>query len=175
MDWSQYPTTTAFRVAEIHQLQTIAREIHPDYLQISNEPTTTATLTHFVDTPDDYAAFVKQAVQAIPPQPGMLVEAGAGTWEDQNYMTKLNPISGLDFIDLHVYPLGKNGNMLRLTAALANSARAAGKHVVISEAWLYKTGTSNGYTSKDFTTIIGQDVFRSEWPVQNRPRIRCAA
>lgn len=168
VDWSQYPTIDAFRNAEIHQLQTIAREIHPDYLQIANEPTTTAELTKFLDTPMEYAAFVARAVQAIPPQSGMAIGAGAGTWEDQAYVTKLYSIPGLDFIDLHVYPLGRNGNMLRLAATEAQGARAAGKRVVISEAWLYKTDTSNGFQSSDFTTVIGRDVFSFWEPLDEK-------
>ena len=136
-----------------------SREIRPDYLQIANEPTTTAMLTKFVDTPNDYAAYVRKAVQSIPPQPDMLLGAGAGTWENQAYVTSLNSIPGLDFIDLHVYPIGKNGGMLRLAADLADKARSAGKRVVISEAWLYKTEAFTAYQANDFTSIIGRDVF----------------
>jgi len=168
VDWSQYPTAAAFRDAEIHQLQTIAREIRPDYLQIANEPTTTAMLTKFVDTPNDYAAFVHKAVQSIPPQSDMLLGAGAGTWENQSYVTSLNSIAGLNFIDLHVYPLGRDGNMLRLAADLAEKARSAGKRVVISEAWLYKTETSTAYQANDFTSAIGQDVFSFWEPLDEK-------
>lgn len=168
VDWSQYPTAMAFRDAEIHQLQTIAREIHPDYLQIANEPTTTAMLTKFADTPNDYAGFVRKAVKEIQPQPGMLLGAGVGTWENQAFVTNLNSISGLDFIDLHVYPVGRNGNLLRLVADLADTARSAGKRVVISEAWLYKTATTIAYQANDFTSAIGRDVFSFWEPLDEK-------
>jgi hypothetical protein len=168
VDWSQYPNAQAFRDAEIHQLQTIATEIKPDYLQIANEPTTTAMLTRFVDTPQDYAAFVAKAVRSIPAQPGMLLGAGAGTWENQAFVTGLYTISGLDFIDLHVYPLGYNGSLLRLAASLAVQAHAAGKRVVISEAWLFKSGTSSAYQGNDFTTAIGRDVFSFWEPLDEK-------
>lgn len=168
VDWSQYPTAEVFRDAEIHQLQTIAAEIRPDYLQIANEPTTTAMLTHFVDTPAEYAAFIQKAVASIPPEPGMLLGAGAGTWEDQAYVTALYGIDGLDFIDLHVYPVGANGGMLSLAADLAKRAHSAGKRVVISEAWLYKTDSSSAYLASDFTTIIGRDVFSFWEPLDEK-------
>lgn len=168
VDWTQYPTAEAFRDAEIHQLQTIASEIRPDYLQIANEPTTTAMLTHFVDTPGDYAAFIQKAVASIPPEPGMLLGAGAGTWEDPAYVTDLYKIEGLDFIDLHVYPLGKNGGMLSLAADLATRAHSAGKRVVVSEAWLYKTDSSSAFQASDFTTIIGRDVFSFWEPLDEK-------
>ena len=159
VDWSRYPNAQAFRLAEIHQLQTIATEIRPDYLQIANEPTTTAMLTHFVDSPADYAAFVRLAFSAIPPQPGMLLGAGAGTWENQAFVTGLFDIPGLDFIDLHVYPVGANGGMLSLVASLAQQAHAAGKRAVISEAWLYKIGSGSAFQASDFTSAIGRDTF----------------
>ena len=168
VDWSQYPTASAFRDAEIHQLQTIAREIQPDYLQIANEPTTTSMLTKFSDSPSDYAIFIRKAVLSIQPQPGILLGAGAGTWENQAYVTNLYSIPGLDFIDLHVYPLGKNGNMLRLTSDLAQKAHSAGKRVVISEAWLYKSGSGTAYQANDFTTIIGRDVFSFWEPLDEK-------
>jgi len=159
VDWSQYPNATAFRQAEIHQLETIAQQIHPDYLQIANEPTTTAMLTKFVDTPADYTAFIRNAVQTIQLPAGTLLGAGAGTWENQAYVTSLFGINGLDFIDLHVYPVGQNGTLLRLAGDLAQKAHAAGKRVVISETWLYKTETSSAFQASDFTTVIGRDVF----------------
>jgi len=168
VDWSQYPSAAAFRDAEIHQLQTIGREIHPDYLQIANEPTTTAMLTKYTDTPADYADFIARAVKTIAPQPGMLLGAGAGTWENQAYVTGLNSIAGLDFIDLHVYPVGSGGGMLRLAADLSEKARSAGKRVVISEAWLYKSDTSSAYQANDFTTIIGRDVFSFWEPLDEK-------
>lgn len=168
VDWSQYPSVQAFRAAEIHQLQTIAVEIKPDYLQIANEPTTTATLTHFIDSPDDHAAFVRKAVAGIPPEPGMLLGAGAGTWENQAYITDLYEIAGLDFIDLHIYPVGANGGMLSPAADLAKKAHSAGKRVVISEAWLYKSGSSLAYQASDFTSVIGRDVFSFWEPLDEK-------
>jgi hypothetical protein len=168
VDWSQYPNAQAFRDAEIHQLQTIASEIKPDYLQIANEPTTTAMLTHFVDSPDDYAAFIRNAVASIPSEPGMLLGAGAGTWENQAYVTNLYGITRLDFIDLHVYPLGTNGGMLSLAADLAKKAHSAGKRTVISETWLYKTNSSSSFQAGDFTSVIGQDVFSFWEPLDEK-------
>jgi hypothetical protein len=162
VDWNQYPDVTAFRDAQIHQLQTIAVEIHPDYLQIANEPTTTGMLTHFTELAEAYAAFVARAVKSIKPQTGMLLGAGAGTWENQAYTTNLYTIKGLNFIDLHVYPTGKDGGLLRLVVDLAKKAHAAGKQVVISEAWLYKSDVAMAFQANDFTMIIGRDVF-SYW------------
>ncbi len=66
-----------------------------------------------------------------------LVGAGSGSWNtlsfDQNYLA----IPNLDFLSLHVYPLTDSAISNAIT--IAKLASAAGKRLLIDEAWLYKT------------------------------------
>ncbi len=168
VDWSKY-TQASFLAAQENELQTIAARIRPDYLQIANEPSTLAMLTGFQLTPAEYADFVRTSVEKIGHPGGMLLAAGSGTWEDPAYMNDLTGIPGLDCIDIHIYPIGRDGGLLQRAYATAGQARAAGKRVVISEAWLYKIRSSDLATfGGDYATVISRDAFSFFEPLDEK-------
>ena len=168
VDWSKY-TLGSFLQARQNQLAVIAREIKPDYLQIANEPTTQAMLTGFNFTPAAYAEFVRAAIQQIGHSEGMVLTAGAGTWEEPNYLDGLIGMPGLDAIDIHLYPLGRDAALLQRAYAAAQDANAHGQQVVISEAGLYKVRASELTTlGKNFTEIFGRDVFSFWEPLDEK-------
>ena len=156
-DWSKH-TKQSFIAAQKNELQLIAREIHPDILQISNEPTTIEMLTGYKFTPSEYADFIEESIRALNNPKDVRLGAGAGTWEDPAYLEKLLAIQGLDCIDLHIYPIGRNGNLLKQAQKVARQAHAAGKCVNISESGLYKI------SSNEMKTMMGQweNVYRRD-------------
>ena len=91
---------------------------------------------------------------------GVKLGAGAGTWDDPAYMNDLMDIQGLDCIDIHIYPLGRDASLLQRAYTTALDARNNGKCAVISEAWLYKVNaedlTAPGSTLE---AISSQDSF----------------
>ncbi len=165
VDWSKYNKDT-FIADQQNELVTIANEIQPDYLQIADEPSTIATLSGVKFTPADYAAFVQSSVQKIGHRSGMKLGAGSGTWEDPAYMDDLMNIQGLDCIDIHVYPLGRNAVLLQRAYDTALKARANGKCAVISETWLYKISSSEMTTlGGNFEQVYMRDPFSFWEPV----------
>lgn len=119
----------------------IAAEIQPDYLQVGAEPDTEAEITgrSGLRTSSVYASFVaaaKAQVQAAS-VPHVKFGAGVGTWiQNGREFIDAYVRAGVDFIDLHVYPV--NRNYLDNTIAYADQALAAGKEVIVAEAWLLK-------------------------------------
>jgi len=171
VDWSQYNKDT-FVADQQNELITIANQVQPDYLQIANEPSTITKLTGIQFTPADYASFIQSSVQKIGHPNGVKLGAGAGTWDDPAYMNDLMDIQGLDCIDIHIYPLGRDASLLQRAYTTALDARNNGKCAVISEAWLYKVSaedlTAPGSTLE---AISSQDSF-SFWEPLDEEFIR---
>ncbi len=121
--------------------RTIVREVKPDYLNLGSEPDTQARLTGFRDlaTPEGNARQVAYLVKELRAAGTgrTRLGAGVGTWSWQaDAHLRLLCASGVDFIDLHVYPV--NREMLDRLIPLTDQAAACGKPVAISEAWLQK-------------------------------------
>lgn len=119
----------------------IAREIQPDYLQIGAEPDTEAQITgrSSLRLVSVYAGFVGAALAEVRAAnvPHVQFGAGVGTWlpNGREYIDAYVR-AGVDFIDLHIYPV--NRNFLDNTIAYADAAIAQGRKVIIAEAWLLK-------------------------------------
>ena len=80
-----------------------------------------------------------------------LIGAGIGNWQINGsaYLQALLG-AGTDYIDLHIY--SANLNLLPLTVTYLDTARAAGKGVAISEAWLKKV-TDSQMQGSEFAII----------------------
>jgi hypothetical protein len=89
-------------------------------------------------TPAAWGDFIRSTLQKVERPNGMLVGAGTGTWEDPAYLDEVIGMPGLDYVDLHIYPMAKDGALLERAFDDALAARGAGKRVTISECWLYK-------------------------------------
>lgn len=116
-------------------VETIVREIRPTYITVENEPTTQSQNTRLRFTVQSVADIMEFVLRGLDKQ-GALIGAGAGTWEDVAYITRLAAIDRLDYIDLHLYPL--NLDYAERLFNMAGIARAGNKRIIIGEAWLYK-------------------------------------
>lgn len=115
----------------------IAKVLHPDYLTIANEPATEMAQTHKRITLKEYINYINDTLDKIDHN-GILIGAGSGTWENPAYIKALAR-TGIDFIDLHIYPLsGGTHNYLERAVQMAEIARRNGKKVIVGECWLYK-------------------------------------
>jgi hypothetical protein len=168
IDWSKYTTQTLLQGRE-NQVLRIAKEIRPDYLMIGNEPTTEAMLTGLTIDAAEWGNFLSDTLGKIDRSGGTLIGSGVGTWEDPSYFNRVMQLSGLDFVDLHVYPLGQNGALLDRALADAREARAAGKRVTISESWLYKVIPQEGKAALgDYSEAYNRDVYGFWEPLDAR-------
>jgi hypothetical protein len=168
VDWSEY-TEKSFLGAQQAELVVIATEIQPDYLQIANEPTTIETLTGFEINPDEYADFVQSTVQELGSLNGIILGAGAGTWEDPEYMEALMTIQGLDSINIHIFPIGRDGNLLQVAYETAQQAYTNGKRVVVSQSGLYKINSAElNELGTETATIYRRDAYSFFEPLDEK-------
>jgi hypothetical protein len=166
VDFSGLTVQTYFQTTR-EQLLLIAREVQPDYLAISGEPTTERMLTGLSFSVAEYMAFVEETADAIDRSSGILVGAGAGTWEDPGYLRGFITSPSLDFVNMHVYPLKSPTTDYVLRAVeMAELARAHGKKLVIGESWLYKASPLE--VAKPYQEIFLRDVFSFWEPLDIR-------
>ncbi len=137
VDWSKYTAETFIKGLQ-DELLTIAREVKPDYLNLTNEPLTQQWLTGFNISPAMWCNFVADTLGKIDRSSGVLIGAGIGTWEPAEYIEGLFQMPGLDYIDFHIYPLNKDALYIKRALQYAQRAKAAGKRVTVSESWLWK-------------------------------------
>jgi uncharacterized protein (TIGR03437 family) len=135
---------------------TIAQQVQPDYLNLCSEPDTQAALLGLSAeyTPQEYAseiATIVSQLRAAGIKGKPLIGAGIGNWQTNGsaYLQALLG-AGTDYIDLHVY--SANLNLLPIAVTYLDTARAAGKGVAISEAWLKKV-TDSQMQGSEFAII----------------------
>ena len=166
--WSNYTTETFLQGLE-DQLLLIAEEIKPDYLTLANEPQTEEALTKLTITPAVWSDFIASTLRNIDRSGGLLVGAGTGTWENPNYINELFNMRDLDYIDLHIYPMNSNAIYLDRALNYAIEAQAAGKHVTVSESWLWKaTPAELSNFLGDSEKIMNRDVYSFWYPLDER-------
>jgi len=150
--------------ARVEVVRTIMREVRPDYLNLGSEPDTEGKLTGKPDisTPDGFSRMTASLVEQLRAAGVGKTQLGAGigTWQGsgESYLKALC-LTGIDFVDLHVYPV--NRDMLDKLIAYTDQAHACGKPVAISEAWLQKQRDSE-FTQIDAVfdnAIYARDTF----------------
>jgi hypothetical protein len=157
VDWSKY-TAASFLQGMQDQLVLISKEIRPDYLTLTEEPGTQEALTGLKFSPSAWSSFVTSTLKQLDRYGGMLVGTGMGSWEDPAYAKAFLSLPGIDYLDLHIYPMGKDGSILDRALSIAQDARRAGKRVTIGESWLYKTMPEDVGSG----TAINEDVFKND-------------
>jgi hypothetical protein len=129
-------TWERYRREKRQHVEAVIREVRPDLLTIDNEPGTQQANTGLRFAPEELADLVQDVVRGLDKQ-GVRLGAGTGTWEDLAYLQALARVPGLDYLDLHIYPINHDF-LIDRAIRMAEMARRAGKRLVIGEAWLYK-------------------------------------
>ncbi len=137
VDWSTY-SSASFLEGMQDQLVLIGQEIKPDYLTLTEEPGTQEMLTRLHFTLNDWTNFIEATLKRLDRTGEMLVGAGIGSWDDAAYVTAFLGIDGIDYLDMHIYPPGKNSMFLERALNTALQVKAAGKKFTVGESWLYK-------------------------------------
>ncbi|MDQ7850479.1 MAG: hypothetical protein QN152_04230 [Armatimonadota bacterium] len=161
-------TWERYRREKRQMAETVIREVRPDYLTVQNEPGTQAQNTGLpmtVQHTTDLLEYVTRGLDAR----GTLVGAGAGTWEDLAYAQALARIVGLDYLDMHIYPITRDYVVDR-AFRFADIARRAGKRLVLGEAWLYKASDQDLRTGSVAAApaLFARDVFSFWEPLDAR-------
>ncbi|MCJ7515916.1 MAG: hypothetical protein MUO89_08160 [Dehalococcoidia bacterium] len=126
-------TFAEYRQTKRQIAERIVSEIHPDYLTLANEPSTEAMTTGLKVTVPEFTETVRYILNGLN-RSGVLIGAGAGTWNSLDYVKSLARDTDVDYIDIHIYP----ANYLEQAITIADIARANNKRLIIGEAWTYK-------------------------------------
>jgi hypothetical protein len=146
------------------QVETIIRELRPDYITIANEPSTQTELTGVQFNARSYTDFVNFILKDLDRR-GVLVGAGTGNWDDPAYIESLAKNTTLDYIDIHFYPISRDFTARAIQQA--EIARENGKRVVIGETWLYKSGESE-IGGASAVNIMARDVYSFWQPLDQK-------
>ncbi|MGP0031732.1 MAG: hypothetical protein ACLPVF_14640 [Acidimicrobiales bacterium] len=148
-------TFQSYAAADHQMAQTIIDVMHPRYLSILTEPDTYTALLHQPGIDLSVAAngvqFVNTVMRGLA-QHGTLVGGGTGSWTDASYDRALLAGTPIDFLDLHVYPIGPE-DLHNMQAQVAE-AKAARRPMIMSECWLYTLTTGD---SPDFGVTAAPD------------------
>jgi len=149
-------TTTVFREPEFSQVrvdysglnierykqekrqmvETVIKEIKPDYLTVDNEPLTQQHNTGLRIPLKSYIEMIQFILKDLD-RSGIRIGAGAGTWDDLSYFESLAKHTNLDYIDMHLYPIQRDF-LIDRTLKIAKLAQTYDKKLSVGEAWLYK-------------------------------------
>ncbi len=129
-------TLTSYAAEQRQEAQTIIDDLHPRYLSLLTEPDTYAdTLDLDLNSPNNAAEVVATELQGLDHH-GTKVGAGTGTWTSPAIDRALLSRTSIDYLDVHVYPLGPQ-QVSNLSTDVA-AARGAHKPLVMDETWLNK-------------------------------------
>jgi len=136
LNWTQY------QQGRMQTAQTIVQLMHPDYLVVIEEPDSEAMFSGQTDagTPSGSTALLGVILQGLQ-QNGLgstQIGAGVGSWlhNYQQFIQSYVANTGVNFIDMHIYPANKT--FLPNALAIAGMATAGGKKIGMSEVWLHK-------------------------------------
>jgi hypothetical protein len=149
-------------------IQTILKELQPDYLNIGAEPDTEAKLTGYkteLGNAGGYASYINYLLDGLDRGRTKIV-AGIGTWGDPSWVTGLAYRSSLDGISIHIYPVV--GNTLTATTRILDLAAQNHKLVVLDEAWLFKTDTMSVTDMAANSEIFKKDNYSFWQPIDQQ-------
>jgi hypothetical protein len=136
-------------------VETVLRELAPDYLTIENEPITQQINTGLDFSVANLTRIVNHILSGLD-RAGAKIGAGAGSWDDLAYFESLAANTGLDYLDMHFYPI--QGDLVAGRAELVSEmARSAGKSLAVNETWLYKAAGSE--LSAGQNIAMAADIF----------------
>jgi hypothetical protein len=163
---SSMATPEAYDRIKREIVETVIHKLRPDYLTFANEPTTTEALTGIRQTVSSYTKHVQFVLNGLDRQ-GVLIGAGAGSWNDLAFIQSLVRDTTLDYIDIHIYPV----SFLDEAMKMAEIVRAGNKRVIIGEAWSYKVSQSelgdlSGMAMQ--STVFGRDVYSFWSPLDSQ-------
>lgn len=84
-------------------------------------------------------------------------------------MELLMTIQGLDSINIHIFPIGRDGNPLRVAYETAQKAHANGKCIVVSQSGLYKINSAElNELGTETATIYRRDAYSFFEPLDEK-------
>ena len=159
-----------FVAARVRNVLAIAQQVKPDYINLNSEPDTDLGIsggrTALYGSPTAYAGMVQTMISQLHAA-GVKIPLGAGigTWLDNGdasaWVSALLK-SGIDFMDLHVFPVNFNG--LPALVTYTDMAEQAGIPVGIAEAWLLKESDAEYQNPPSGASVAGGETYYARDP-----------
>jgi hypothetical protein len=158
-DYRQLPFAD-FITAFHHMARLIIEHVKPDALTLLSEPDTFVKLTGYQQARDPAGAarMIERVVQGLD-RSHTKIGAGCGAWlRNAPEFDRAFAAGPVDYLSLHIYPIGPG--VFTLCQQIADIARAAGKPVILDEAWLSKTEARTQVADfNQMADIFGRDAF----------------
>jgi len=158
-------TKTSFGQGSYLEVKSIVEQINPDYLSLVTEPGTYESALKLQMSLTDWTVYVESVVNQLSVDvPGYTTKlgAGSGAWEDPGFVNAFAAINGLDYIDIHSYPL-TNGitNYLKNLETWSDLIRSINStlEIISSESWLYKAQASELGGAPTNSAFFARDVY----------------
>lgn len=165
---------TQFGIENYLEILDIIDEVNPDYLSIVTEPGTFDSNLQIGMSVVDWKAYVNGVVSGLSTdRPGSTTKlgAGSGAWENSEYVIAFADISGLDYIDIHSYPVS-NGitDYLKVLDTWPAMVRAINPalEIISSESWLYKAKASELGGAPTDPAFFARDTYSFWGPLDSQ-------
>jgi len=156
-----------FKLDMRQYVDTVLNNLQPDYLTITNEPETQEMNTGLDFSVQNVKELVEYVLDGLD-RKGALIGAGSGTWDKIEYFQALAQIPGLDYLDMHIYPINRDFVVDR-AFRMAEIVKTSKKKLVLSEAWLYKVRDKElGTATATSAQLFARDVFSFWAPLDER-------
>ena len=160
-------TVESFSRKARQQVETIIREISPDFLGILNEPDTQSRNTGLDFNVSNLRLFARTVLEGLD-RGRTRIGLGAGTWSPLEVFEMIARDTSVDFLDLHLYPVSGDlmTDKIDRIAALASQHR---KGLVFGESWLYKASPGELRSNiAAWDDIFARDVYEFWAPLDER-------
>lgn len=147
------------------EIRAIVEQVKPDYLSLVTEPGTFEAAVQLHMSVADWEVYVKKVIARLSidlPAYTTKLGAGSGAWEQPGFVTAFANIAGLDFIDIHSYPLTNNvTDYLKVLERWPAMVRAINPslEIISSESWLYKARISELGRTPINPRFFARDVY----------------
>jgi len=164
---SYYSTLTksSFGQESYLEVRAIIEQINPDYLSLVTEPGTYESALKLQMSLTDWSSYVEGVVNQLSIDvPGYITKlgAGSGAWEDPGFVNAFAAIGGLDYIDVHSYPLTNNvSDYLKNLETWSDMVRSINPslEIISSESWLYKVQASELGGAPTNSAFFARDTY----------------
>ena len=156
------------------EIRAIVEEVKPDYLSLVTEPETFEPAMKLHLSVADWTLFVEGVVDQLSvdvPRHTTKLGAGSGVWEDPAYVTSFAAVTGLDYIDIHSYPLTEGvTDYLKNLETWPAVVRAINPslEIISSESWLYKAQAVELGGPPVNAALLSRDVYSFWEPLDNQ-------
>jgi hypothetical protein len=159
-------TLASYAVEQREEAQVIIDDLSPSYLLLLTEPDTFSDMLNIdLDTPAAAVELVDDELDGLN-RGRTEVGAGTGMWTTPAVDQALLSQTAIDYLDVHVYPLGPA--QIDSLIADVGAADAAHKKLVMDETWLEKPTSTEGTGSQGAPDELKLNSYRFWEPLEER-------